>query len=529
MKIIIIGGGTAGWMTAAHLATFNKDCEITLIESGKIPIIGVGESVTPHVSAFFRDLNIPMHTWMKETGGIIKLGNKFVNWAENKGEGEHFSFTFTIPSENYYKDIAQPISVKDFRPRKFHGDVRSIDHVAKLYNDGEIDRYDRYAHSQYHYMAKNKYPFKNSTYLLNQPWGITHHINAELVGKFLRDHIALPRGVKHIVSTVSDILHDGDNIKEVVLEDGQRITGDIFVDATGFHRLLVKKLGWKQHTYDYPINRAWVVQTDYEDASEEMANYTQSIAEDYGWRFKISLYHRMGNGYCFGDKYITDEQALEYFKKSLGPNKRRFEPKLIKWTPNRLEQFAKGNVISIGLSSGFVEPMESNLLYIIVFAIRSLSKIIRSKSIDWTTFNKEMLYSFDDVYEFLLAHYTLTQREDTPFWADLKARGQQEKHVEMAIAKTTDPRNSVYNSLAGRNLFPDYMWMELVSAWGHHPGRTLNPKLHELAKLHILHYERKHDLISDDMHNSFEWLKNNIFQNLSPREWEDQYLDKRPK
>ncbi len=527
MKIIIVGGGSAGWMTAAHLATFNKECEITLIESKKIPIIGVGESVTPHVSAFFRDLNVPMHTWMRETGGIIKLGNKFVNWVENKGEGEHFSFTFTIPSENYYKDVAHPTTVRDFRPRKFHRETRSIDHIAKLYKDGEIDRYDQYAHSQYHYMAKNKYPFHKGQYLLNQPWGITHHINAELIGKFLRDHIALPNGVQHITSTVAEVTVDGDVVKELTLENGEKIVGDVFVDATGFHRLLVNKLGWKQHTYDYPINRAWVVQTDYENPAEEMANYTQSIAEDFGWRFKISLYHRMGNGYCFGDKYISDEEALEYFKKSLGPNKRRFEPKLIKWTPNRLEQFAKGNVISIGLSSGFVEPMESNLLYITVFAIRSLSKILRGKKLDWDTFNKEMIYSFDDVYEFLLAHYTLTQREDTPFWRDLKMRGIKENHVQMAIDKTRDRRNSVFNSLAGRNLFPDYMWMELVTTWGHNPNIVAPKNLHELAKLHILSYERKHNLISEEMDNSFEWLKDNVFQGLGPREWEEKYLDKR--
>ena len=523
MKIIIVGGGVSGWMTAAHLSTFNQDVDITVIESPRIPGIQVGESVTPHVSAFFNDLNIPTHEWMKGTGAVYKLGNKFVNWSHGKGEEEYFSFTFTNPIDNYLKDIYQPQDLMDFRPRKHNSGERSIDHVGEMLRQGTIDKYDQYAHSQYHYMCKNVAPFNGNTKLLNQPWSLTHHINAELTGKFLRDTVALPNGVNHILSEVVDLKYVDDTIQELILENGEIVTGDLFVDATGFHRRLINALGWEKVHYDYPIDSAWVCQTEYVNQDKEMLNYTNSIAEPAGWRFDIGLYHRMGNGYCFSSKYVSDEDALAHLKKQL-TNPIKLGPKLIKWKPSRLKDFARGNVISIGLSSGFIEPMEANLLYITIFSIRSLSNIIKRGTINWDKLNQEMTWSFDDVYDFLLAHYTLTNRDDTPFWKDMKEWGQRHGHIQKAIDKTNAVKNSVFNSLAGKNLFPDYMWQQLVSAWGHSPERELDPKLHELAKHSVISSEKKHDIITNMLENNYQWHKTAVYDNLICEDWAKKYI-----
>jgi 2-polyprenyl-6-methoxyphenol hydroxylase-like FAD-dependent oxidoreductase len=524
-KIVIVGGGAAGWMTASYLAKFHDDAEVCLIESASIPTIGVGESVTPHVSAFLSELGISKHHWMKHTGAVYKFGNKFTNWAYGKGESEYFSFTYSIPEENYFKDITPVQKITDFKPRRKNSGNRSIDHIAQMYVDGDITRFDQYAHSQFHYMDKNVAPFNNESLILNQPWSFTHHINAELLGSYLKENIALLNGVQHIRATVQDITHTNDVIESLTLDNGQIIVADLFVDCTGFHKKLVKTLGWQQKIYhDHPIKAAWVCQTEYNDPCHEMLNYSESIAEPYGWRFRIGLYHRMGNGYCFSPDHVSEQDALAYFEKQIGPQRR--PPKLIKWTPSRLVDFAKGNVVAIGLSTGFVEPMEANQLYNIISGIRRLSNVVKKSRQNWTwdTYNKEAAFAVDDCAEFLLAHYTLTSRQDTEFWRDMKSLGKKLNHHDMILNKIKDPRNSVFESIAGRTLFPDYMWMQMAVAWGHYPTTDLDKTRHDLAKLVINSTEQKHNIVSTVMMNNREWHKKYIFDDIDSGQWEKQYL-----
>jgi len=526
-KIIIVGGGSAGWMTASYLIKFHNDVHITLIESTSIPSIGVGESVTPHVSAFFSELGISRHQWMKHTGAIYKFGNKFTNWAFNKGESEYFSFTYSTSEETYLRDISHAQQISDFRPRKRHSGNRNIDYIAKMYIDNDIKRYDQYAHSQFHYMDKNVAPFDNQSLLLNQPWSFTQHINAEMVGSYLKENIAIPNGVEYIRATVDHVSYLGDRIHSLKLDNGQTISADLFIDCTGFHKKLIKTLKWEEKIYtNHPIKCAWVCQTEYTDPSREMVNYTESIAEPDGWRFRIGLYHRMGNGYCFSPDHIREQDALKYFEQQIGPQ--RNPPRLIKWTPGRLVEFAKGNLVAIGLSMGFVEPMESNQLYNIVSCIRRLSNIIKNPITEWSwdTYNKETAFSFDDVAEFLLAHYTLTSREDTKFWRDMKSLGKKLNHLEMTLDKINDPRSSVFESMAGRNLFPDYMWIQLAVGWGCKVENNLDTPMYRLARQAILSAEQKHDIVSDMMPNNYQWHKTQIFEGLEPANWENIYVNK---
>jgi len=525
-KIVIVGGGAAGWMTASYLAKFNKDFEITVIESPGIPIIGVGESVTPHVMAFYQDLGIPTHEWMGATASVYKLGNRFIGWRDGKKESEYFSFTYALAEDFYLRDNAKAKTVLEYRPRNFYSSTRNFEHLSEMYNTGKIPKYDRWMLDSYHYMEKNVAFIRNGQQLLNQPWMITNHINAELTGNYLRDRSALPNGVKHIQSKVIDVKFTEDTIHELTLEDGQTITADFFVDASGFHRRLVDTLKWEKHVYeDYPIDSAWVCQTDYNDQESEMVNYTETIAEPYGWRFKLALYHRMGNGYVFSSKHISDEDALKYFKSQL-TQKIRLGPKLIKWTPMRLKDFARGNVASIGLSSGFIEPMEANAFYFIVNGIRQLSNALKRKTVDWVKFNDVMRWSFDHTHDFLLLHYTLTQREDTPFWKELKERGIRDNHVQIGLDNSRKFDHNVYNNLKGDNLFPDFMWLQMVTAWGHRTEQTIDPAMHELAKHIIVSDEKKHDMITDMMPNNFLWHKEHVFNGLSPTEWEQKYIRK---
>lgn len=516
MKIVIIGGGTSGWMTAGYVGKLYGWDNVTVIETDKIPRIGVGESVTPHVTAFFTKIGVPTHVWMKETGAVYKYGNKFVNWKTNEGETEYFSFNYTIPANNLYKDISQATSVYDF-VHEFTNE-RNIEYLSKMHKDGLADRFDKFFNPQFHYMEKNVSPFLKNDYLLNGPYSFAQHINAELAAEYIKKNIAIPNGVKNINSKVIKIENQGDDIKKLHLEDGSIITGDLFIDCSGFHKVLINHLGWEEKTYEnHKIDSAWVCQTEYQDQKNEMVNYTQSIAEPYGWRFKIGLYHRMGNGYCFSSNHISNEDALEYFEQQIG--KQRNRPKLINWQPKRLEKFASGNVIAIGLSCGFVEPLEANSLYIIIASIQML------ENLDFAEYNNRMAYTIDDIADFLLLHYTLSSREDTEFWKEMKDIGIKENHKLILKEKINNPKNSMASALMHYTLFPDYMWAQLAASWGHEVINDLdiNNDTYKLAKMHFEYFEKKHDYISSLMENNYEWHKKNVFDDLDSKTWESLY------
>lgn len=525
MKIVIVGGGTAGWMTAAYLAKYRGGENITLIESPSIPKIGVGESVTPHVANFFLEIGVPVHHWMKHTGAVYKYANKFVNWKTGTGETEYFSFNYTVPAENFYKDITPARTQEDFS-----NDVendRTTDYLIGMIQNKEVDRFDRYFNPQFHYMEKNVAPFIDEKLLLNGPFSFAQHINAELAGDYIRDFIAKPAGITHMWATVKDLVHEGDIIDHLILDNGMAIVADLFIDCTGFSKSIVSKLGWKEKEYrDNPIDSAWVCQTDYVDPEREMVNYTQSIAEPHGWRFKIGLYHRMGNGYCFSSKHVSSNDALDHFIKQIGPQ--RTSPRLIKWKPTRLEKFGSGNVAAVGLSCGFVEPLEANALYTIITAIRRLNNVLDLPSLDFSVYNEKMAYTIDDIADFILVHYTLSSRNDTNFWKDMSNLGKKLDHKNLIAKKYYHPNNSMKGAITGYTMFPDYMWAQLGCSWGvFDKEMSLDPTTKELSKLHFEYSEKKHEVISNKMINSYQWLKSTIFEGMEPSDWEQKYIKDR--
>jgi len=527
-KMVIVGGGTAGWLCAAWFCKFMPNIEVSLIESPDIPKIGVGESVTPHVSAFFSELGITDQDFMKNTGSVKKYANKFVNWRTGNGESEYFSFSYPTDVNLLMKDVHYATAVTDWAYSA--QTVRTTDTLLKLLANQEFNKFDKQFNSQYSYMDNNTSPYSNSgEYLLNPLYSSAHHINADIAAEYVRDKIALPNNVLHIKALVNQVVTEGDNIKHLVLDNEQVITGDLFVDASGFHRVLVNQWPTKKYN-DMPIDSAWVCQLDYNDPENEMVNYTQSIAQDYGWLFKIGLYHRMGSGYCFNSSAISDEQARDDYCNMV--NNRRAEPRLIKWKADRLEQFAKGNTAAIGLSCGFVEPMEANALYVIVTSItklhETLANYFNTDTIDFRPYNDILGYAIDDIADFLLLHYTLSSRQQNDFWKSLQDFGIKNNHVDLAYEKYTNERNTMASALQGKSLFPDYMWAQLAYSWGvdisSWVGQNFNPLHLQLSKLHFEHLENKHRLISQTRMNNHVWHRLNRFDNLSPEEWQATFL-----
>lgn len=524
-KIVIVGGGTAGWMTAGYLAKYRGGSNITVIESPSIPKIGVGESVTPHVANFFDEIGVPLCHWMKHTGAIYKYANKFIGWKDGNTESEYFSFNYTVPAKNFYKDITPAITQSDFSDDPL--DERTTDYLLDLIKNNNLEKFDKYFNPQYHYMEKNVVPFLKGEMLLNSPHSFAQHINAELAGNYIKDNIALPAGVTYKLGTVDHISNKKDTIEYLELDNGEKIYGDIFIDCSGFHKALVGKLGWPNKRYENNfVDSAWVCQTEYLDQEKEMVNYTQSIAEPHGWRFKIGLYHRMGNGYCFSSKHVSDNEALAYFIKQIGAQ--RNKPRLIKWQPGRLEKFGSGNVAAIGLSCGFVEPLEANALYTIITSIRRLNNVLDKKTLDFSIYNEKMAYAIDDIADFILIHYTLSSRVDTKFWTDMQELGKQLNHDKLIWSKYNHPKNTMKAAITGYTMFPDYMWAQLGASWKikYQNSKDLDQTTLQLAKLHFSTNEKKHSLISNSMTNNYHWLKENIFDGLSSKDWEKKYIQK---
>lgn len=512
LKIVIVGGGSAGWLTAGWLSVFQKDCEIEVIESDTISTIGVGESVTPHVDLFLSDMGIDRHHWMRTTNSVYKLANKFTNWVSNSGETEYFSFNYTLPADSLYQDITKYFNKTQLSESI---DLRNTDILYSLIKNNKLEKFDKYFNPQYCYMENNTCHIKDQINCLNQLGSISQHINAEQLGTYIKDHIAIPNGVKSTIATIKKVIRVPGNIQLVnhlVTEKDELIAGDLFIDCSGFKRVLMNSYPLEVHKYkDHPINSSIVAQTEYQDPTNELVNYTQSIARENGWQFKIGLYNRMGNGYCFSDAHET--QADKKFSSFVTNLKN--EPRLIKWTPERLVAPGKENVAAIGLSSGFVEPLEANALYTIITGIKLLDTTINKYKItsrfDWSDYNKKLTHTIDDIADFLIVHYTLSQRQDTEFWKDMREIGKTDNHEQLIKDKYYDIRNTMGYASHNHTMFPDYMWIQLATHYNIDMDIQVDNELLELGLLEFKHNYKKHSLISKSTLNNYEWINKVIF------------------
>lgn len=529
IKIVIVGGGSAGWFTAASLVkNIGSFVEVTVIESPSIPTISVGESVTPHVQMFFDEIGIPRHQWMRETGAIYKLANRFQGWVTgDPNEIEHFSFTFPFDTNQLYREDSDHLTLE--KGLNIDPDGHKIsDIMPRLVDQKVFNTFDEGFNSAYHYMKKNVLPFRKEEYLLAQRYSYSQHINSERCGEFVRKYIAKPGGTKHIKSKVVEVIGTKDRINSLKLENGALITGDIFIDASGFHKVLVKSLGWEEVAFaDHAIDAAVVGHTSYTDPENQMVNYTQSIAQPHGWQFKIGLYHRMGNGYCYSRNHITDDEAIDHFQKIT--QDRRTEPRIIKWTPSRLKTFAQGNVATIGLAAGFYEPLEANSLFVITTGIRHLVETLRkfnqTSVLDWKTFNEKLSYSIEDIRDFIRVHYTLSKRTDTDFWNDMRAIGQKRNDLDLLRSKYFDPRNTMISAGEYWTMFPDYMWLQLAVSWGidtkdWFKDQIISDATLDITKTYLTTKSQRHATVSRHMTNNYQWLREHIFNNLTPQLWE---------
>ena len=400
-KIVIVGGGTAGWMTAAALSKLSgiKNVSVTLIESEQIGTVGVGEATIPPFLDFNRLLGIDEADMLSFVQGSFKLGIQFVNWGA-------IGDSYIHPFGNYGYQIDGTSFHHIWHKYKLDGDKRPIQVFNIETMAAHMGRFARTADYQ-----SDDLP----------PINYAYHIDAGRYAKFLRTY-AETRGAKRLEGKVVSVQQDSETgfISSVTRDGGDIIDGDLFIDCSGFQGLLIEKTlhsGYEDWTKFLPCNRAVALPCERDDGSGPLP-YTRSTAHSAGWQWQIPLQHRNGNGHVYASDYISDDDALAILIKNM-VGKPKADPNFLRFTAGKRKKFWNKNVVAIGLAAGFVEPLESTAIHLVYAAI---NKLISMLTLDGITPHQEEAFNrltdkeYNRIRDFIILHYKATARNYSPFW-----------------------------------------------------------------------------------------------------------------
>jgi len=506
-NIVILGGGSAGWLTALVMKSYFPKFNITLVQSEDIGIIGVGEATTPNLVELLNKLNINPYEVLRYTKGTLKNSIKFDNW---NGDGKYYYHTFgEFNIANFYcEENGYPIDLH-FYTKKLVSEKFSI----------------------------NEYKFSNTlceekkVNPLDCGWAI--HFDATAFAKFLQS-VGESREIKVIEGEYVRAEQDENGfIKKLILKNDISVDCDFVFDCTGFNRLLIGKLynqKWNSYSKYLAMKKAipfWL------DTEEKINPYTDSIAMKYGWMWKIPLQHRTGSGYIFDSDYIDEQQALDEAEKYYG--KKLEIRKIIPFDPGRFDNLWIKNCIAVGLSATFVEPIESTSLF---FTINQLSALINFlDQIEYPNdhqiqyYNKIMLDEMENILNFVCLHY-ITKRNDTEFWKNLKQNYVLPEKLKTILDVTEKSKNLTLNQLInspGRmNIFGIDSYLQVMY------GLDLLPKDMKMGMIKHMRptpYEYR-SLIRESLYNNsidhrefINYMNSGKFENLNSasiiKNWEN--------
>ena len=437
--IKIIGGGSAGWMSAATLISQFPNKQITLIESPNIATVGVGESTIAHISNWMSLLGIKDEDFMSYCNASYKLAIRFENFYRK--DSGHFYYPFGEP-------LTRNGGLNDWYFKKF------------LYPDTPVSDYADSLYSNMALVNQNKmFRNENRTLPFNFKQDSAYHFDATKFGQWLKEHYCLPRGVKHILSEVKDVkVNDDVGVEYIVLDDGSKIKADLFIDCTGSRALLIDKaLKEPFNSFEdaLPNNSAWSTKMPYTDKKNELVNYTNCSAIGNGWVWTIPLWSRIGTGYVYSDKYISDDDALKEFKNYL-KRKTKEDIHLLEYKKIRMrcgihKRIWVKNVCAIGMAAGFIEPLESSGLYTVhqflLALVRTLQRDCRVSQWDRDVYNTETVTDFLEFMEFVSIHFALSHRDDTEYWRDIMNRSYSKDLTNMEVSWVGGFVNAAFSKL----------------------------------------------------------------------------------
>jgi tryptophan halogenase len=399
-RIVIVGGGTAGWMAAALLSKLlGQRVAIRLVESEEIGTVGVGEATIPQIRHFNATLGLDEDEFVRMTQGTFKLGIEFVNWTRL---GHRYIHTFGTTGG---RDL---------------GLVQFYQYWLKLHLAGEIG--PDIGEYTFNAIASRKNRFMRSANVQNSPLSnvaYAFHFDAGLYARYLRGK-SEERGVVRTEGKVREVVQHPESgfIDGVVLESGERIDGDLFIDCSGFRGLLIEqtlKTGYEDWSHWLPCNRALAVPCR---GTPDITPYTRSTARSAGWQWRIPLQHRTGNGYVYCADYVSDDEAASTLLANLD-GEALAEPRPLRFVTGKRRKFWNRNVVAVGLASGFMEPLESTSIHFIQSSLAKLVAFFPDKRFETSRideYNRQVQFEFERSRDFLVLHYKATERNDSPFW-----------------------------------------------------------------------------------------------------------------
>lgn len=403
-SIAIAGGGSAGWMAAAALANaVGRAIPITLIESDEIGTVGVGEATIPPIRLFNQSLGLDEAAFLKATQGSFKLGIEFVDWG---WQGQRYFHPFGSHGADF--DIV-PVHQYWLRERA-RGDMRPIDDLAMAWG---MARAGKFA------------PPIPDPRKIQSTFDYAYHFDAGLYARYLRAY-AEARGVVRHEGRITAVERHGEtgHVASVTLVDGRALAADLWIDCSGFRGLLIEETmaaGYEDWTRWLPCGRAVAVPCAHPADGKTgggFTPYTRSTARAAGWQWRIPLQHRIGNGYVYASRHISDDEAAAGLLASLD-GEALAEPRFLRFTTGRRRRAWAGNVVAIGLAAGFLEPLESTSIHLIQTGVRRLLALFPDRDFSpllADEFNRITAAEWERVRDFIILHYKLTRRDDAPLW-----------------------------------------------------------------------------------------------------------------
>jgi tryptophan halogenase len=520
-KVVIVGGGSAGWMSAATFIRTFPDKEIIVIESPDYPIVGVGESTLGSIKEWTNYIGLDEKDFMPATDAVYKMSIKFTDFYKEDSGSFHYPFGNPFLEGTFN-------GLNDWYVKK------------SLYPNLDLADYARTFFPALTLAEQNKLSWNESgkLYNFNFKKDVAYHFDATKFGLWLKNNYCIPRGVKVLPLTVNEVKLNEDGIESLILSNGDSISADLFIDCTGWSSILLGQAlnePFDDYSHQLPNNRAWATRIPYTDIEKEMEPYTNCTAIENGWVWNIPSWQRIGTGYVYSDKYVDSEDALVEFKNYLksdkmtihDPNRdvESYEYKDIKFRIGIHNRIWVKNVVAIGLSAGFIEPLESNGLFTVhTFLIKLMKSLNRGTANQWDrdAFNIACKTVYLDFKDFVAMHYALSNRTSTKYWKDISMRSfnlpiKDENYLppttftDLATRKININRyepNSGMNCIAtGMNYFPvDKM---TIMGWEHVEGIDY----YKTCQLSFENWEKMRKDWQDEADESptmYQWLKENI-------------------
>ena len=451
-SILIVGGGTAGWLTAAVVASHHRNdgsgVTVRLVESSDIPTIGVGEGTWPTMKNTVQQIGISERDLFKTCHAGFKQGGKFVNWVH--GDGDYYYHPFTVPLGYGRLDLAPYVD--------------------------KIEEYAVESNFQQHICEAGLAPRTLAESEYSGQCNYAYHLDAGAFGELLKQFCKSNLGVEQIIDTVTDCkLGNDGSIDSILLESHGEIKADLYVDCTGFSSLLLgKAMGVPFVSKDDVLfnDTALAVQVPYETDTSPMASHTIATAQDAGWVWDIGLTTRRGIGYVYSSQYQSDADAEQSLRSYLGPANDSLTPRKISFSSGHRDTFWKKNCVAVGLSAGFVEPLEATAIMLVEISARYIAENLPPTQsvmpIISKRFNEQMHYRWRRIIDFLKLHYTLTQRNE-PYWQAHKDAASRPESLQedLDMWRFRGPIKSDFDSAV--ELFPAASYQYVAYGMGFRP------------------------------------------------------------